>query len=294
MSLLSDDAKKEEIHLKIRSLRESDLPAVMRLKELARWNQTEKDWRRLLRLEPQGCFVACRQARVVATITTTTYGHVLAWIGMVIVDPEFRRRGIASVLMRTALDYLQQVGIATVKLDATPDGRFVYEELGFGRESLIERWEGIARPVEKRRCASLDEEMWSEMLDLDGRAFGADRSRLLDSLVKDSCARPLVLSAPDGRLQGYALARAGSRASYLGPLVAIDEQAFEALLDGMLGQLLGQKVYMDFNTGSVADTEALIKRGFTKQRDLLRMRYGQENPVGTSRFVFAIAGPEVG
>lgn len=294
MSLLSDDATQGGARVEIRSLTERDLPAAMRLKELARWNQTEKDWRRLLRLEPQGCFVACRDNRVVATITTITYGPVLAWIGMVIVDPEFRRRGIAAGLMRTALDYLQRTGIATVKLDATPDGRFVYEGLGFCSELLIERWEGVARSVEKRKCASLDEETWPEVLALDGLAFGADRSRLLDSLVKDSCAQPLILSAPDGRLRGYALARAGSAASYLGPLVAIDKQAFEALLDGMLGQLPGQEVYMDFNTGSVADTEALVKRGFTKQRDLVRMRYGQENLAGTSAFVCAIAGPEVG
>src|SRR5258705_12273018 len=48
----------EIMEMEIRLLRESDLPAVLRLKELAQWNQTENDWLRVLRLEPHGCFSA--------------------------------------------------------------------------------------------------------------------------------------------------------------------------------------------------------------------------------------------
>src|SRR3712207_5358548 len=98
---------KEEAQIKIRLLTENDVPAAMRLKELANWNQTERDWRRLLELEPHGCFAACIENRIVATTTTTTYGTDLAWIGMVLVDPQYRRRGIATRLMHTALDYLR-------------------------------------------------------------------------------------------------------------------------------------------------------------------------------------------
>src|SRR5689334_22523272 len=108
--------------LVIRLLDERDIPAAMRLKELARWNQTESDWRRLLQLEPRGCFGATLDGRLVGTTTAITYGDELAWIGMVLVDPEYRRRRIATRLMQAALDYLSG-RVALVKLDATPDGR---------------------------------------------------------------------------------------------------------------------------------------------------------------------------
>ena len=49
--------------LEIRLLSESDIPAAMKLKEAAGWNQTENDWRCLLRLEPHGCFAATLRAR---------------------------------------------------------------------------------------------------------------------------------------------------------------------------------------------------------------------------------------
>jgi len=105
----------------IRLLFESDIPAAMRLKEAAGWNQTEADWGRLLKLEPNGCFAAVENGQLVGTTTTTTYKEDLAWIGMVLVDPQHRRRGIATLLVETALAYLDgKVGV--IKLDATAEG----------------------------------------------------------------------------------------------------------------------------------------------------------------------------
>jgi len=96
------------MQVEIRLLLESDIPAAMQLKEAAGWNQTEDDWRRLLRLEPNGCFCAIKDGRFVGTTTTTTYGDELAWVGMVLVDPQHRRQGIAAKLMSVALDYLPE------------------------------------------------------------------------------------------------------------------------------------------------------------------------------------------
>ena len=91
----------------------------MRLKDAAGWNQTEKDWQRLLALDSNGCFAAVKDGRLVGTTTTTRYGSDLAWIGMVLVDAQERRQGIATQLMNVAMDYLKDK-VATVKLDATP------------------------------------------------------------------------------------------------------------------------------------------------------------------------------
>src|SRR5215211_8728516 len=104
----------QEPAIDIRLLFESDIAAAMRLKDAAGWNQTEKDWLRLLALEPYGCFAAVKDGRLVGTTTTTTYGNDLAWIGMVLVDPEERHQGIATQLMNVALDYLKDK-VATVK-----------------------------------------------------------------------------------------------------------------------------------------------------------------------------------
>jgi GNAT superfamily N-acetyltransferase len=279
--------------VEIRLLFESDIPAAMQLKEAAGWNQTEADWRRLLILEPNGCFAAVKDGRLVGTTTTTTYKNDLAWIGMVLVDPHNRRQGIATVLMETALDYLKdKVGI--VKLDATPEGQSVYEKLGFAAESLVERWHRPANSITvETPKKAVDTDALRELFELDRRVFFADRSKLLESLIDESPISPVLVRDEKGTLVGYALARRGTTADYIGPVVTTDPAQVENLLDEMLRQLSGSSVYVDFNKECNVSSSVLSDRGFVKERDLIRMSAGRRS-AKTSPFVIAIAGPEIG
>jgi GNAT superfamily N-acetyltransferase len=282
--------------IEIRLLNESDIPAAMKLKESAGWNQTENDWRCLLSLEPQGCFAASLDHELVGTTTTTTYGDELAWIGMVLVHPEKRRLGIATKLLRTALDYLQQK-VVTIKLDATLAGKPVYERLGFRVEGLIERWCAVgkspANEGDVESVVTLDRNTRGELFTLDRQAFDADRSKLIQTLIENSSVPVALARAGDGSLIGYALARSGSNAEYVGPVVTKDSSQVSELLDQILGQLNQQRVYIDFNTAADISSSVLLDRGFVKERELIRMSLGDLSN-RTSSFVFAIAGPEVG
>jgi hypothetical protein len=231
---------------------------------------------------------------VVATVTTISYGGGLAWIGMMLVAPDYRRRGIGTQLLSTALDHLQTARIAAVKLDATPSGQPLYELQGFVPEGLIERWETVVNNKPVNCDLSLDTEIRQKIHALDRSVFGVDRTRMLDALMADSVIVPQVVMTSDGRLQGYALARRGLAATYVGPIIARDESMALDLLDTMLDQLNGGRVYLDLHRGSGASGEALIKRGFVKQRELLRMHYGINQVAATSSLVFAITGPELG
>jgi ribosomal protein S18 acetylase RimI-like enzyme len=281
------------MQIEVRLLVEPDIPAALRLKELAQWNQTENDWLRLLRLEPNGCFCATFDDEVVATTTTTTYGTDLAWIGMVLVDPRRRQLGIATRLMNAALEYLAKAGVTTIKLDATPDGCSLYRKLGFKDESLIERWVGFAGSREVT-CSTLDTAVRGEAVIFDRHTFGVERSKLLEMLIDDCCVAPQVTTAADGHLTGYGLAREGSAAVYAGPLLATSTDAAATLLDGLLSQLSGQRVYVDLNRNFTGGRKILTERGFLKQRDLIRMVYGPGSDAASSPSIFAIAGPELG
>ena len=128
----------------IRLMTAADIGAGMRLKEAARWNQTTQDWENVLALEPEGCWVYEVDGVVVGSTTAVLYGQDMAWIGMVLVLPEYRGRGIARELMQHALRYLEERAVHCVKLDATDMGRPLYEQLGFVEELVIERWAGTA------------------------------------------------------------------------------------------------------------------------------------------------------
>jgi len=262
----------------------------MRLKEAAGWNQTEADWRRLLLLQPNGCFAAVKDGRVVGTTTTTIYDE-LAWIGMVLVDPQHRRQGIAAKLMNVALEYLNGK-VGTIKLDATASGQPVYKKFGFAVESAVERWAGTANSMDRETQAVMDHETVRELLNLDRLAFNADRSELVQAMLDDACFSPVLIRAADGALSGYALARSGTRKTYIGPVIANDPHVIEILLDRILSQLSRRDVYIDINRECVVDTSFLSDRGFVKERDFIRMAKGRGQK--TSPLVVAIAGPEVG
>lgn len=286
--------------MKLEVLRHDDLDAALVLSTAEAWNQTAADWRRMIELEPSGCFAARDEDRLVGTVTTTTYGRDLAWIGMMIVHPEFRRRGLGAGMMRVALDHLHGLGIATVKLDATPAGRPLYESLGFATETEMERWQGIAHAgggSEGRPFASAfdsGDAARRGAMALDRSAYGVDRSRLLERLIAEGLGQPLVSAASAGTVEGLALARRGRTASYLGPIVATNATAAEWLLDGLLARCAGDEVCLDLHRGGWLEPGTLAARGLTKRRGLSRMRHGAPGEAGTSRSICASAGPEFG
>jgi GNAT superfamily N-acetyltransferase len=132
----------------IRLLLPSDISAAIGLTRAAGWNQVPSDWRRLLLLESEGCFALESSSHLAATTTVICYGCELAWVGMVLTAPEFRRRGFAEMLIEQAMEFVEDRGIETVKLDATEAGNGLYRKFGFVEECEVQRWQRAPGPVE--------------------------------------------------------------------------------------------------------------------------------------------------
>ena len=76
----------------------------------------------------------------------------------------------------------------------------------------------------------MDDNAIRDLLALDRLAFNADRSKLIEQLIDDACVPPVLLRAADGTLSGYALARRGTNADYVGPVVAKSPQHVEIVV----------------------------------------------------------------
>lgn len=281
----------------IRVMTPADIPAGLRLCAQAGWNQTRADWERLLKWEPEGCFAAgAEDGEAIATVTTTVYGDRLAWVGMMLVDLAHRRRGLGRALLAHAVDWLENVrGVQTVGLDATPLGKTLYDGMGFVDQYTLKRYQGTAPDVESPSgIHPLREKDLTDLAGLDVVAFGADRLRVIESLMADPAVRCQAARTADGDLQGYACSRPGARAWYVGPLVAVDAPTADSLLRAALAPLAGEGVFVDApddNTGAVRLVERL---GFQAVRPFIRMTRGAAMlPADRSR-CFAIAGPEIG
>src|SRR5580658_3995749 len=101
--------------LRVRAMRQSDLAFADSLRALAGWNQTMADWQRFLTMQPEGCFLAEWDGAQAGTATTVVYGSDLAWIGMVLVHPEFRRRGIGRALLLKCIEHLRARRVRCIK-----------------------------------------------------------------------------------------------------------------------------------------------------------------------------------
>lgn len=276
----------------------SDVPPGMRLKELAGWNQTAADWERFLEASPQGCFVAESQGEVCGTVTTIVYEFRFAWVGMVLVDPEHRGRGIGSQLLHKAIEYLDGLGIATIKLDATPKGKPIYEKLGFVTEYEIERWALSARGQRAKPGSDcglqLSESVnLEEILAADCNVFGADRSALLHSLHGEAPEFTAALYL-QGSLAGYTLGRRGSQADQMGPWMARSESAAHRLLATFLAQSARETIFVDCMKASPFAVRLLESAGFNFSRPLTRMYRGANEFPGRPELSCGILGPEFG
>jgi hypothetical protein len=218
---------------------------------------------------------------------------------MVLVKGDYRRRGLATQLMRRAMDELAREDRIPI-LDATPDGRAVYRRLGFE-----DSW-GFARLLRRERqpaaatfvgpadvtIRALADQDWPALCAYDAAAFGADRGAVLAGLRGRLPSAEFVAERA-GRIVGFALGRDGGLAAQLGPLIADDPAIAAALLaravDGLEGPL-----FVDLADSKQEVRSFLDRRGFTEVRPFTRMLYGSSTRFDDAARTFAVIGPEFG
>ena len=264
-------------------LREEHVPGCLALSQAASWNQNEADWRLMLALG-RGWGLSV-DGTLVASTLVIPYGG-FAWISMVLVLPEHRRKGYASRLLRVAIDELLASKLKPI-LDATPAGREVYRQEGFQDTWTFKRFalRGSQRGMNgSARRAIIN---WRQALELDAEAFGGDRQWLLRALQKR------LPDAALGTPEGFVLGRDGREAHQVGPLVARDEATALELLELALGNVAAP-VYVDVADHATRTQDWLQQRGFEFQRPFTRMVHGGGRAPGDEKLVYLVAGPELG
>jgi len=266
-------------------LREADIAGAVALSEEAGWNQVAADWAMMIRLG-RAFAVPDADGRPVATGLALPYPPDFGWISMVLVHIPFRRRGLGTRILDRCIAELRDRGLVPF-LDATPDGRPLYERLGFRPVEGLTRWLGEGIGARHEGAGAWHRDMAS--VELDRAAFGADRSAVLDDVAGRAGA--LRLGEPAG--EGFLLTRNGRTATHIGPIVARRPALAAELLETALGELAGP-VLIDVPDRELELAALLGARGFTRQRVLTRMALGRSTSFGTPTLVRALAGPELG
>lgn len=275
-------------------MRPGDIADGMRLKASAGWNQTEQDWKLFLDASPDGCFVAVCDGWVVGTVTTITYENRTAWIGMMLVDPAYRRRGIATRLMNHAMAWLGPD--ITIKLDATPLGKTLYDRLGFVDEYTLCRVTADSLAIDGVCSTDISPVAPADLevlVSLDRTAFGASRDAMLKSLFHNSPGLAWKCSR-NGTLTGYCMGRLGTDFCQVGPIIAERMDDAVGLTLAVLNGIAGRAAVIDVPACRDDFLRWLFSFGFMEQRRLIRMYRGNNNYPGSPDMVYAITGPELG
>ena len=273
-----------------RKMTVDDIDAGLALCRSTGWNQLENDWKLFLDLTPGGSCVAIDEnGKVVGTAATIDYEDHFSWIGMVLVDPEKKRQGIGTQLLREALKRLETQ--VTAKLDATPAGREVYLKLGFVDEYTLSRMvlrEKSTLPLSDAAPTKMED--ISLILQEDEKVFGASRGELLKRIYKNNPELSFIVKTD--ALTGYSFGREGYNFTQIGPVIAVDEAVATRLVSAALNKLNGPVVIDVMDNSSFQ--QWLEQLGFVEQRKLIRMYRGINAYPGIPEKQFAILGPEFG
>ena len=241
----------------------ADASAGLALSTEAHWNQNEADWRFFL---AQGIVFGVRhRAELVATAALLPYSSGNAWISMVLVTAEWRRRGVATRLVDACLDAAAKRGL-TAWLDATPAGANVYGPLGF---------------TPTLSNCSLD-----QLIARDRTAMGFDRRPLLTEFAGRAGSRILT----DGH--AMALVRDGRTTRQIGPMFADTPQAALGMIEAIVRSEAGPRL-IDVVHSQDEFLKGLTAAGWNIERPFQRMRFGRAGTQG-AELPFAVAGPEFG
>lgn len=260
------------------------------------WNQTEADWTYMLE-NGDGVGLTDGNGKLIASAMALPYG-AFGWVCMVLVAPDWRRRGLATALMNDVIERLTSKSIVP-GLDATPDGREVYRRIGFldiyGLERLVaERAELTAVAPDGSEIRPLADADMAAVAQFDAPVFAGDRAALLRHLRDREPARAFG-AWRDGELAGYVLARDGRTWTQIGPVIAVNTATAMALIAGAAQAGSGPNALlmdvMDYHT-EVLDW--LKAGGFEYQRPYIRMIHGSDEPLDRKELVFSPAGPELG
>src|SRR3954469_25862137 len=213
----------EKISFTIRPMQLNDVEDGMRLSTAEGWNQTEKDWKFLIENPANICLVAETDNKVIGTTTAINYSNEVAWIGMVLVDGDYRNIGVSKLLLTDILEKLKSC--KSVKLDATPAGQQVYKKFGFEDEYSITRMINSSVksfPNTDDKIAfveSIQPKDIKKIAEFDKVMFGTNRIKLIEYLITEYGHKSWLLRRSNS-IKGFVSGRDGNNFHHIGPVIA--------------------------------------------------------------------------
>jgi GNAT superfamily N-acetyltransferase len=228
----------------IQRMSRADLGLALQWADQEGWNPGRQDTDIFHPIDVRGHFMARVDDEPVASVSGLRYSVSYGFLGLYIVRPPWRGRGLGLAVWNAALDHLKG---CVVGLDGVVEQQSNYRRSGFDLAWHNRRYQATGRSPRPRdpHIVKLTGLPFSTLATYD-RAFHPEpRPVFLQAWIQQRHGMALGW-LQDGRLRGYGVVRACARGHKIGPLCADTPEIADALLDALLGcVVLREPVWLD-------------------------------------------------
>jgi GNAT superfamily N-acetyltransferase len=217
--------------LALRDATMDDYAGIAAMREGVGWDVTGWALRAVIGQPDARCVVAEAADGTLAGVGSGIVYGPMGFIGNMVVAEAHRRRGVGSAILEAVSTYLTDAGCVRLELNATSDGRPLYERHGFesvgtSRVARVPRSTTLGSAAETTirtaTAADLD-----ALAVYDGPRFGGDRRRVLGIVVAGG-EHTCLVAEHDGRIVGYG--GLGAATGRIGPFLAEEPPIAGAIL----------------------------------------------------------------
>lgn len=280
---MSDDG------FRVRAMRPQEIALAADWAGAEGWNPGLADAACFATVDGEGFLIGEIDGTPAATLSVVNYDARFAFLGFYIVRSDLRGRGFGLRIWQAGLDH---AGGRTIGLDGVVAQQDNYRKSGFALAYNNVRYGGVALPQPASPDTVPLSELPFELIERDDAAvFPAARPSLLRAWIgaPGHAGRALLR---DGTLAGWGVIRPCRQGRKIGPLLARDRAAAEAVFTALVGAQ-GGEVFLDVPQPN-GEAMALAKaHGLAPVFETARMYRGPVPPVAIDR-VFGVMTFELG
>ncbi|OJD68441.1 GNAT family N-acetyltransferase [Bacillus albus] len=214
-----------ELEIKVERLREEQIGDIVAVSSNIGWDYNREEIETIF---DSGIVYGVWNERkeLIASAAIILYEEKLASIGMVIVHPNYKGRGIGKAIKNACM---KSVSAQTpIMLIATDEGKPLYEKLGFRAVSYVSKYICNSYNVNNYCMRNEDYIMnyeecdLEEIIKLDEYAFGTNRKGFVTKRIMQS-EQCIVVKDKEQNVLGYGLSIQTPENKIIGPVVAEDD-----------------------------------------------------------------------
>ncbi|MBF7152380.1 GNAT family N-acetyltransferase [Bacillus albus] len=214
-----------ELEIRVKRLREEQIGDIVALSSYIGWDYNREEIETIF---SSGIVYGVWNEReeLIASAAIILYEEKLASIGMVIVHPNYKGRGIGKTITNACMKSVSAQ--TSIMLIATDEGKPLYEKLGFRAVSYVSKYICNSYNVNDYCIENEDYIMnyqecdLEELIKLDEYAFGTNRKEFVTKRIMQS-EQCIVVKDKEQNVLGYGLSIQTPENKIIGPVVAEDD-----------------------------------------------------------------------